>query len=352
MAWRFHRTLRRELLDEVGAFASVEHAQAALDQLVHAYNTERPHQSLEMQPPAALFRPRPGDALPPPSAGGALLSDTEPVDAARSTPSETRSEGAWEIEMRVPPSGIVPVVGTQRVWAGKSLAGCVVTLWVDTTTIHVLLDDEVLRTIPSHLTSADLVRLSHRGARPGRAAPAGAALGRDAPVHAVVEVDRTATRDGIVAVAGHQLSLGPADQRRRVTLRIDRGLIHAIADRHLIKRSRAHCSPAILPDSARPARQPRLCHHPRPPALTVFIGGCRWTASRWSSVIGQLLRIGRTHAGKIVTILVEDHHIRVLDRETELPLHARIMTKPLRNYNAPRTQQRKASPENETSNIS
>ena len=68
-------------------------------------------------------------------------------------------------------------------------------------------------------------------------------------------------------------------------------------------------------------------------------------------VAGQRLRIGRTHAGKIVTILVEDHHFRVLDGEAELALHARTTAKPLRNYNAPRTPKRKASPENETSKI-
>ncbi|MGV3703609.1 integrase core domain-containing protein [Mycolicibacterium sp. PO1] len=41
---RFHKTLRRELLDETGAFESIEAAQAAIDEWVHAYNTVRPHQ--------------------------------------------------------------------------------------------------------------------------------------------------------------------------------------------------------------------------------------------------------------------------------------------------------------------
>src|SRR4029079_6654727 len=55
---RFHKTLRRELLDETGAFASIEAAQAAIDEWVHAYNTVRPHQSLDMATPASLFRSR------------------------------------------------------------------------------------------------------------------------------------------------------------------------------------------------------------------------------------------------------------------------------------------------------
>ncbi|WP_297547871.1 hypothetical protein [Amycolatopsis sp.] len=40
-------------------------------------------------------------------------------------------------------------------------------------------------------------------------------------------------------------------------------------------------------------------------------------------VARQRLRIGRTHAGKIVTIVIEDTHFRVLHGDEELALHAR-----------------------------
>ncbi|WP_237720647.1 MULTISPECIES: integrase core domain-containing protein [Rhodococcus] len=39
---RFHRTLRRELLDEGGAFARIEAAQAAVDEWIHTCNTHCP----------------------------------------------------------------------------------------------------------------------------------------------------------------------------------------------------------------------------------------------------------------------------------------------------------------------
>jgi hypothetical protein len=52
-------------------------------------------------------------------------------------------------------------------------------------------------------------------------------------------------------------------------------------------------------------------------------------------VARQRLRVGRTHAGTIVTIVVDDHHFRVLDGTKELSLHARTSTKPIRNSNAP-----------------
>ena len=52
---RFHQSLRKEFLDGK-TFASLEDAQAELDAWVTDYNTERPHQSLEMATPAERFR--------------------------------------------------------------------------------------------------------------------------------------------------------------------------------------------------------------------------------------------------------------------------------------------------------
>jgi hypothetical protein len=54
---RFHLTLRRELLDHVGPFTSIEAAQAAVDAWVAQYNAERPHQALDAQQPADRFVP-------------------------------------------------------------------------------------------------------------------------------------------------------------------------------------------------------------------------------------------------------------------------------------------------------
>ena len=44
-------------------------------------------------------------------------------------------------------------------------------------------------------------------------------------------------------------------------------------------------------------------------------------------VAGQRLRVGRTHAGTIITVMVEDHHFRVLDETTELSRHARTINR-------------------------
>jgi transposase InsO family protein len=51
---RFHKTLKREF-SEGRIFESLEEAQAALDQWVEHYNTERPHQGIGMVPPLRRF---------------------------------------------------------------------------------------------------------------------------------------------------------------------------------------------------------------------------------------------------------------------------------------------------------
>jgi hypothetical protein len=53
---RFNGTLERELLRN-GCFSSAEQLQAEFDQFRHDYNHERPHESLLMEVPGALYRP-------------------------------------------------------------------------------------------------------------------------------------------------------------------------------------------------------------------------------------------------------------------------------------------------------
>ncbi|WP_192582004.1 hypothetical protein [Rhodococcus wratislaviensis] len=101
-----------------------------------------------------------------------------------------------------------------------------------------------------------------------------------------MEVDRSATRGGIVVLLGDQLVLGPDTAGARVTLRIDGGLIHAVAGNHLIKilpnpliaadlgwRTEVRRATTVLPPP--PPAEPQRLHH-----------GFRRTASSWSSGSG------------------------------------------------------------------
>src|SRR6201993_598783 len=78
---RLHKTMRAEFfVDADLGFATIAELQAALDGWVHEYNTERPHQSLGMRPPAERFTLAPG---PDP----AVVDPLAPVAAQRPTPS-------------------------------------------------------------------------------------------------------------------------------------------------------------------------------------------------------------------------------------------------------------------------
>lgn len=69
-------------------------------------------------------------------------------------------------------------------------------------------------------------------------------------------------------------------------------------------------------------------------------------------VANQRLRVGRTYAGKIVTVVVEDTHFRIYDGLTELAVHPRTTKKWVRTYKAGIRQQRQASPDDIASSIS
>jgi hypothetical protein len=77
---------------------------------------------------------------------------------------------AVEIDRVVPVSGNLGVCG-QQFWLGPQRAGRTLTLRIDTTTVHLSLDGQHLKTLPSRLTSIDLARLRAQGARPAGPPP-------------------------------------------------------------------------------------------------------------------------------------------------------------------------------------
>jgi transposase InsO family protein len=232
---RFHQTLRRELLDQVAPFADLDTAQAAIEAWVHGYNHSRPHQSLDMAVPADLFRPgQPPRADRSESAAGSGRRNADEVPVASScedaepassvSPSSSVSSsvsatpagqigaaGAVELEVRVPGCGSVALAAHQQLWLGPAYGGRVVTVWADVDTVHVSLEGQLLKTVPSRLSSSHLGELRARGARPAGAPPAAAALPRSARHAApdtVVEVDRVVGRDGLVRVDNTGFNVG------------------------------------------------------------------------------------------------------------------------------------------------
>jgi len=125
---RFHQSLRREFLAD-RIFASAEEAQAELDAWVVSYNTERPHQSLEMATPAERFR------LPPISRDAVSV----PVDAADDHP------GQWVLR-RVGSNGYVSV-DNQAFSVGNAFKAELVDVFVDETTIQVWSKNHLIKTV-------------------------------------------------------------------------------------------------------------------------------------------------------------------------------------------------------------
>jgi transposase InsO family protein len=199
---RFHQSLQRELLDHVEVWPDLETAQATVDAFRAEYNTDRPHQALDMAFPADRFIARPSDERLPlrlPSTLASSASTYRPVPAV-SPPAEpalpvslvASANGDEPVNLAVEFTRVVPASGNlcvcgQQFWLGLDRAGATVTLWADTTVVHLLTNGVRLKTVPSRLTVAHLQWLLADGGRP--AGPPPIPTGDPQPGTAI-EVDR------------------------------------------------------------------------------------------------------------------------------------------------------------------
>jgi transposase InsO family protein len=125
---RFHQSVRKEFLAD-RTFASFEVAQQELDAWVRDYNTERPHQALEMATPADRFR------LP------------EVAVDASSVPTESADDhrGQWVLR-RVASNGVISV-DNQMFSVGNAFKGALVDAFVDDTTIQIWSQNHLIKTV-------------------------------------------------------------------------------------------------------------------------------------------------------------------------------------------------------------
>jgi transposase InsO family protein len=129
---RFHRAIRTEFRTD-RAFASLAAAQAELDGWVIDYNTNRPHQALDMAMPAQRFwrdDPAPVTALRPPS--------------TTTRPGSVRGDGTW-VTRRASAVGVV-MVSWQQVCLGVAAAGHNIDVWVTNDVLQFYDGDQLLRT--------------------------------------------------------------------------------------------------------------------------------------------------------------------------------------------------------------
>jgi hypothetical protein len=335
---RFHKSLRAELLDHVSPFESLEAAQAAIDGWVHAYNHQRPHQALDMAVPASRFRPN-GPArevaVPAPTAQDEQVALPWADEGIVAPPPLPVPHGAAvEFEVRVSPGGTVIIVsGRQSVSVKQGMAGRTLTIWADLHSIHLLLDGHVLRTVASRLLPQDLAYLAMRGARQAGPEPAKAAIQqRDGkPVLAAgqaIEIDRKVHRDGHVIVDGEKYQVGTGYAGTSVTMRLDGHLMHAIAAGAL-----AGTWPCPV-TAERAARMNGACAAsaplPPPPLPAGAIAARRRVHPDGRIMVNkQPMKLGPRHAGKLVTVIIEDTCYRILHGEEELAVKPRKDTSPI-----------------------
>src|SRR5215472_15858267 len=184
--------------------------------------------------------------------------------AARSPPSfaklAARPQGAGSLTERL----ICARPRRKQFWLSPARTGPTVTLWIDTTTVHLSTGGWRIKTVPSRLSEVDLARLRHADACPAGPPPAGPSPGVLAASQCV-EVDRLVNGTGGITLLNRLILVGSPLAGQRAGLRLDGQLMHVITQdgvlwrtlpcpippgqRHRLQGVRL-AGPAPLPDAA------------------------------------------------------------------------------------------------------
>jgi transposase InsO family protein len=140
---RFHRSLRAEF-DTRRVFKNLKSAQQALDEWVEHYNTERPHQSLDMATPAEVFARSPADPPTQRSEQQQTSAAAEPERAQLAGLDERRG-GDW-VNRHVSVNGVISV-SWQQICLGIAHAGSNVDVHVGDQLLQIWSGDELIKTV-------------------------------------------------------------------------------------------------------------------------------------------------------------------------------------------------------------
>jgi transposase InsO family protein len=338
---RFHGSLRRELLDDAVPFTDLAAAQIAVDAWRQHYNTARPHQALSMASPAERFHDAKGSEAeqllplrlpailsPLPPAEGSQDTGQSPGPRSATAATAASDGGPVEFERVVPPSGNMEVTGRQF-WLGPRRAGVTITFWADTEVIHLTAGGLRVKSVRSHLSTADLAKLIATGARPAGPPP----LPKAEP-GAAIEVERVVSKDGAVHLANRYVLAAEILGGRRVGIRIEENTLMFFdpATRELL---RTRPSPLTWDQACRlwgasPAGPP-----PRPSAEPITV---QRVASNTGVIMvaGQKIALGRIHAGQVVTAHVAEHTMAIDLGGDDTRTIRRTTTQPVRSIKAHR----------------
>jgi hypothetical protein len=121
----------------------------------------------------------------------------------------------------VPASGNMTISGHQF-WLGPTLAGQEIRTRADTTVVHLIRDGVRLKSVPSRFSLAQLQQPLTCGGREAGPPPIASV---PAGMGSAVEVDRTISACGLLGLSGRQHPVGYHLAGRRVTARLDRGVL-------------------------------------------------------------------------------------------------------------------------------
>ena len=228
----------------------------------------------------------------------------------------------------VPPSGNMEVLGKQF-WLGTARAGMVVRFWASVEIIHLTIGGARVKSVRSHLSTADLARLAASGASPAGPPPIPAA-----EPGAAIEVDRAVSKDGQVSLGGRYYIAAEILGGMLVSIRIEETTLMFFdpATRALL---RTRPNPLTW-DQARTLRGARPAGPPPRPATEPVTVQRRASNTGVIMVAGQKIALGRIHAGQVVTVHVATEVITIdLDGDDTRTIR-RTTTQPVRSIKAHR----------------
>ncbi|HEY1439988.1 MAG TPA: IS481 family transposase [Mycobacterium sp.] len=248
---RLHKTMRAEFFTDADrTFATIADLQAALDVWVVQYNTERPHQSLGMRPPAERF------AMAPTSLDPQVVNPIAAVTAHQQTATERPDLRYAGVQRWVDQRGLIRLAGfgyrVPIVLAGEPVQAVVADNLVQIYHHDVLVASHVQRRKPD--TPAVVLR---QGRRTARAASTG------------IVVTRMVDASGQVSFAGTMYRAGRAWRGKEVEVCIVAGSVQmayqgTVVRTQPIRHDRTKEHGAYATPHGRP-RKPRQNAPDRPP---------------------------------------------------------------------------------------
>ena len=235
---------------------------------------------------------------------------------------------AVEFTRTVPACGNLSI-SEQQIWIGPKWAGREVQFWADTVSVHVSLDGEHLKTVPSRFSTNSLHRLLGEGAVPAGPPPRSPAATGLRAADATLELERTVNGAGLVSLADIQFRVGYHFAGERVRIVLEGDVAHVVRD-GVVVRSFA----CALPPEKRQRLQGARVAEKVDLRTEPLVVARRVSSSGVIGVGGQRVVVGSAHRRKIVEVLVEHRYLRIMENGTTLKTVARNTTKEVNRFKA------------------